>query len=149
MANKFDKALNTTPKAKKKPWWVIHVKKYSYPIWALPIIPFCLLADKITEVADKNRKWSDKRTEKIITYVFAKIAEVDKTDGSLTHPFREWWCYNVWANRARWCDIKYCKKFNKQIQEYLYNTFEMEGYTKTVEEEDNHEWTWVTFTKNN
>ena len=59
--NTFDKAKETKKKSNKK-WYIINGKKYSYYIWALPLLPFVVLHDALEERADKrrDRKWARK-----------------------------------------------------------------------------------------
>jgi hypothetical protein len=149
MNKNFDKAFTNKPKKNRKPWYIINTKKYSYHIIVLPLIPFCWLYDKISKWAEDRRVWDKKRAEKIIARVFPLIAEVDKEEGTLTRAFRTWHFGDTWKYKCRCIDKKFAKKFDQKITDYLKEEFEMEGYTKIIEEDDcSNEWYWVTFKKN-
>ena len=48
----FDNAKKE--KKNKRKWYIINGKKYSYYIWALPILPIVLLADKIKDYNESS-----------------------------------------------------------------------------------------------
>ena len=148
MNKNFDRAFANKPKKNRKPWYIINIKNYSYYIWALPIIPFYWIYEKISDAIEKSRVWDAKRAERIIARVFPLVAEVDKEAGTLTRCFRTWHFGDTWKYECKAIDKKFAKKFDHQITQYLKDTFEMEGYTKIIEDDDcSSEWYWVTFKK--
>lgn len=145
MKNNFDKAFIKKEKPNRKPWYVIKTKKWECHILLAFLIPIVMLGDALKEWAQRNRKWSTKRANRVLRYAFPNRAEVNTEERTIGKYIRSWWF--SWSTYARWYDKKWCKKFNDKLKEYCIEEFEMEGYTKIVEIEDD-EWTWVAFQKN-
>lgn len=145
MKNNFDKAFIKKEKPNRKPWYIIKTKKWECHILLAFLIPIVMLEDALKEWAQRNRKWSTKRADRVLRYAFPNRAEVNTEERTIGKYIRSWWF--SWSTYARWYDKKWCKKFNDKLKEYCIEEFEMEGYTKIVEIEDD-EWTWVAFQKN-
>lgn len=97
-------------------------------------------------IKDKNFKrlaWSEKRTEKILDYIFLRLADIKDNGNIISYWFSDYRFY--WNSKARFYDKKYCCKFNYRISDYLFNHYEIKGYNKEVIRE--YEWTKVVFTK--
>lgn len=149
MATTFDKAKERQNKEKKnrKKWWIINTKKYSYYIWALPIIPFCWICDKIESLIDKSRKWDETKAEKILNKTLPKILKWDEDEKNYYLYIRS--CYGFNWERVPFIYKKWSKKFSYSLKEYFLNKYENELYIKKVETEDCNEWYYITFTEKN
>lgn len=143
-SNNFDKAFTKKP-ARKKEWYMIHGKKWTYPFWLAPIVPFAILEDKIRDWRYNRLVWNEERAQRVLEYAFPNKAEIDRENQSIGRYLRSFWF--DWYKFAKRRDKRWCKKFNIQLREYCINTFQMDGYTKEVDIE-NEEWTWVGFKKN-
>lgn len=147
MATTFNKAKERQNKEKKnkKKWWIINTKKYSYYIWALPIIPFCWMYDKIVNLIDKSRKWNEAKAEKILNKTLPKILKWDDDEKNYYLYIRHFYGFN-WE-RVPFIYRKWSKKFSYRLKEYLLDKYENELYIKKVETEDCNEWYYITFTE--
>lgn len=135
MAKAFDKAKTNTEKKNSKKWYIINTKEYRYPIWALPIIPFCWMYDKITKWLYNRRKWTDEKAIKVLDKALVKILKWDFKEqffycrihtfggGALFHHVPLF--YRPWA-----------KKFDYDLKEFLIEKYETADYIKTIEQED-------------
>lgn len=111
------------------------------------LYPLMVIAYYYEWIQDKNFKklaWSEKRTKRILDYVFLRLAEISDNGNTISHWFNDYRFY--WNNKARFYDKRYCRKFNDKISDYLFNNYEIKGYNKEVISE--YEWTKVIFTKN-
>ena len=147
MATTFDKAKEKGKKKNKKKWWIINTKNYSYYIWALPIIPFCWVYDKIVKLIDKSRKWDEAKADKILNKALPKMLEWDEDE-------KNYYLYIRRYHGFDWCRVpliyrKWSKKFSYRLKEYFLEKYENELYTKRVETEDYNEWYYITFTEKN
>ena len=147
MATTFDKAKENGKKKNKKKWWIINTKNYSYYIWALPIIPFCWMYDKIVELIDKSRKWDEAKAEKILNKTLPKILKWDDDEKNYYLYIRSYYGFN-WE-RVPFIYRKWSKKFSYRLKEYLLDKYENELYTKKVEKEDYDDFYYITFTEKN
>ena len=136
---KFDKAK--IEKKNKRKWYIINGKKYSYYIWALPIIPFVLLVDKIQEEASKRRVWNEERATKVLDYVLPQVLEWVEEDKAFYYCM-QWGPSHMWR-KARRRDRKWAFKFDWRLQRYVKDGYENADYTKTVEQD--YDDTWVKF----
>ena len=83
----FDKAK--TPAKPRKKWWILHTKNYSYYIWALPILPFVLLADYIKDRNYKRLVWDETIATKVLDKVLPQILEWVEEDNAFYYSM-EW-----------------------------------------------------------
>ena len=147
MATTFDKAKENGKKKNKKKWWIINTKNYSYYIWALPIIPFCWVYDKIVDLIDKSRKWDEAKADKILNKTLPKMLKWDEEEKNYYLYIRSFYGFN-WE-RVPFIYRKWSKKFSYRLKEYLLDKYENELYTKKVEKEDYDDFYYITFTEKN
>ena len=147
MATTFDKAKENGKKKNKKKWWIINTKDYSYYIWALPIIPFCWVYDKIVNLIDKSRKWDEAKAEKILNKTLPKILKWDDDEKNYYLYIRSYYGFD-WE-RVPFIYRKWSKKFSYCLKEYFLDKYENELYTKKVEKEDYDDFYYITFSEKN
>ena len=90
----FDKVKN--PAKPRKKGWILHTKNYSYYIWALPILPFVLLADYIKDRNYKRLVWDETIATKVLDKVLPQLLEWVEEDNAFSTAFR----LNVLFNMA-------------------------------------------------
>lgn len=83
-------------------------------------------------------EWSDAKAEEIIKKYFIEICDYDPEKQELN--FSTVW-HQPWQVHAKKKDKLWCKKFNFELTQYIENLYEIEGFTKTIEDD------WVVFTK--
>ena len=133
------------------------VKYYHYkdmdiktPYWFLyPLLVAMYWVERFRTKAEKFRskklnKWNDKRTDRILNYVFPKACKVNTSNNSFYFT-----CYGCshfprWSEWSRPWDWYYCDIHNVEILNYLAWDFEMLGYAKTVEVGNYYPDDWIT-----
>lgn len=142
----FDYAKTRAEKAKtkKKKWWVINTKNYSFYIWAIPLIPFVLLADYIKDRNYKKQEWSEEKAKKVIGHVLPYILEYDPVEDN--YWFSDEWSPYAFERKAPFYLRKWAHKFAYEIKDYVFTTYEKEGWIKTVDDEVAWD-KWVIFKK--
>lgn len=140
--NAFDREMNRKPKNPKRYTYKTYHSRF---FWAVPLMMIMYHLEQWCEAIKYGAKWSDKRTERILSHAFLKGAHINSQEGKIYRYFCTWCFY--WCNYCRPWDRWYCNKYNSTITKYLREQFEMDGYTKTVEDEDNGEWFSVDFDK--
>jgi hypothetical protein len=137
----FDQAKIRDTKPKKKPWYQIQSKQYTYYIWSLPLVPIVLLVDKCQEWAGKRRVWSEEKATKVLDAVLPKVLEYVEEDNAYYYSM-EWGTSALWRKAPR----KYRKwafKFEYHLKTFIRDGYENTDYTKTIEK-DYYE-TWIKF----
>lgn len=137
--NTFDKAKKTKKNTKK--WYIINGKKYSYHIWALPLLPFVILYDTLEERANKHRVWSAERATKVLNHVLPKVLEWVEEDKAYYYCMG-WSTSNLWRGAKR-IDRKWANKWQYQLRDFIKEGYENEHYSKSVEKDYCD--TWVKF----
>ena len=137
--NTFDKAKET--KSNKKPWYIIHGKRYSYCFWALPLVPFVTLYDVMSQRADKRRVWSEERATKVLNHVLPRVLEWVEEDKAYYYCM-DWGTSNLWRSAKR-IDRKWAQKWQYQLHKFIKEGYENNNYTKSVE--NDYYDTWVKF----
>lgn len=136
----FDKAKN--PAKPRKKWWILHTKNYSYYIWALPILPFVLLADYIKDRNYKRLVWDETIATKVLDKVLPQLVEWVEEDNAFYYSM-EWSTSALWRRAPRkyrkWAD-----KFAVKLQNFVAIGYENADYIKTTEK-DNYGECWVKF----
>lgn len=133
-------------KAKKKPkkkWWIIHTKNYSYHIIALPLIPFCLLTEKIEKKAYAKRVWSEEKATKVLNKILPKVLEWNEEDQAFWYCM-QWSEYTLYS-KAPLRYKKWVRKFRYQLQKFIKTGYENPHYIKSVEEGSYGYETWIKF----
>lgn len=136
---KFNKAKNKL-KIKK---WLIHTKKYSYHIIALPLIPICLLLDKIEEKAYAKRVWSEEKATKVLNKILPKVLEWNEEDQAFWYCMQ--WRESTLSSKAPLGYRKWVWKFRCQLQKFIQEGYENPHYIKSVEEGSYGYDTWIKF----
>lgn len=137
--NTFDKAKET--KSNKKPWYIIRGKRYSYYVWALPLVPFVTLYDVMSQRADKRRVWSAERATKVLNHVLPKVLEWVEEDKAYYYCM-DWGTSNLWRGAKR-IDRKWARKHEYKLRDFIKEGYENEHYSKSVEKDYCD--TWVKF----
>ena len=138
--NTFDKAKVPKKKNSKK-WYIINGKKYSYYIWALPLLPFVILYDTLEERANKRRVWSAERATKVLNYVLPKVLEWVEEDKAYYYCM-DWGTSDLWR-KAKHRDRKWARKWEYDLRDFIKDGYENENYSKIVEKY--YCYTWVKF----
>ncbi len=138
----FEYAKNKQTQKRKK-WWVIKGKQYSYYIWALPLIPFVTLANKYKDWSYSRRVWSDGKATKILDYVLPYVLEYVEEDDAYYYCM-QWYTTSLWR-RAPYFSRGWAKKFSSKLHSFIEEGYNKDGYIKTVEK-DFYE-TWIKFQK--
>lgn len=138
----FDKAKQAKKTGKK--WWIINTKKYSYYIWALPLIPFIELADRIEEKAYAKRVWDTDKATRVLNKVLPKVLEWVEEEGAFYYCM-EWGYSNMWR-KSPLKYRKWAKKFQYDLHKFVENGYENPQYIKTVDKgQYYYDDTWVKF----
>ena len=140
----LDKAKKAKQKQNKK-WYILHTKKYSYYIWALPLLPFVILIDYIKDWYYNRLIWSNERAIKVLNKALPKIIEWVEEDKSFYYCMD--WGTSQLYNRAPFFSRKWARKFAWKLHRFIKEEFEIEGYKKSIET-DNYEEVWVRFSEN-
>ena len=142
--NKFDrmilKAKKKKNKQRKKPKEYRYRNHYTKHIIFVPLI---YLVAWYEIIRDQLNKWSFTRTEKVISRALAKILRVNTSDDSLYFTVDK----NFWGFSWEWyCgifDSYYCRKYDNRISKYFKDMFDLDGYTKYIDESDEDYITFV------
>lgn len=140
----LDKAKKAKQKQNKK-WYILHTKKYSYYIWALPLLPFVILIDYIKDWHYNRLIWSNERAIKVLNKTLPKIIEWVEEDKSFYYSMD--WGTSQLYNRAPFFSRKWARKFARKLHCFIKEEFEIEGYNKSIEIDD-YEEVWVRFSEN-
>ena len=128
----FDKAKVPKKKNKKK-WWIVHTKRNSYHIIALPLIPFCELYDKARDYASSRRVWSDTKAVTVLNAVLPHLLEWSEEDQAF------YYCMD-WGESALWKFAprryrKWTRKFKYKLHQFILDKYEHPQYKKIIENE--------------
>ena len=127
--------------ANRKKWWIINTKNYSVYIWALPLLPFVLIHDKISDYCYKRRVWNEETARKVLNHALPYILEWVEEDNAY------YYCMD-WGNSSLWekapiTKRKWARKFAYDLQRFIKEGYENPNYAKSVEN-DGYD-TWVKF----
>lgn len=139
MATTFDKAKQTQ-KTKKK-WYVIHGEKYSYYVWALPLVPFVWVADKIHDYTYSRLLWSENQATKVLDKVLPNVVEWVEEDDAYYYCM-QWGTRSLWATAPRHLR-KWARKHEYRLRNYIAEGYENANYIKTIEKD--YDDVWVKF----
>ena len=133
-------------------WW----RKNSYKVARIlfwPIWLYVVVEEKYKAKKYKSLEWSEERAQEALAYYIPRYADwnaEDKcfyfADNGMGWTMREvvQKCVKR-KNRAWW--KKFASPWGGKIREYLIKDFELEGFTKTVQDTYD-DWTEITFTLN-
>lgn len=139
----FSYAKTRQEKQSRKKWWIINGKKYSYYIWALPLIPFVILYDKISDYLYARRVWDEEKAIKVLDRVLPHVLEWVEEDEAYYYCM-DWGYSNLWRI-APLTMRKWARKFSYNLHQFIKNGYQKDGYEKTIEG-DRYE-TWIKFKK--
>ena len=127
------------------------VKYYHYkdmdiktPYWFLyPLLVAMYWVERFSIKAERFRrkklnKWSDRRTDRILKYVFPKVCRVNTSDDSFYFTYCDTAYLLRWSEWSRPWDCYYCDIHNVEILNYLAWDFEIPGYMKRTKEEEDY-----------
>ena len=139
----FSYAKTRKEKQNHKKWWIINGKKYSYYIWVLPLIPFVLLYDKISDYLYARRVWDEEKAIKVLDRVLPYVLEWVEEDDAYYYCM-DWGYSSLWR-KAPLTMRKWARKFDFNLHQFIKNGYQKDGYEKTIEG-DRYE-TWIKFKK--
>lgn len=125
----------------KRKWYVVPVGKYEVFFWALPILPFVLAFDHFNDWNYKRMNWTPERATKILDHILPKVIEWVEEDNAYYYCMN-WGRYNLW-HCAPTFDRKWARKFQYDLQNFIRDGYEKEGFTKSIEKD--WEDVWVKF----
>lgn len=128
-------------KSNRKPWYIIHGKKYSYHIILLPILPFVVLSDKIHDYNYKKMVWDETKATKVLNKVLPKVLDYEE-ESKCFYYCMQWGTSPLWR-KAPLGSRKWARKFQSKLQQFIQCGYENPDYIKTTEK-DYYE-TWVKF----
>lgn len=137
---KREEKMNKSRTAKTYKVMGITVKAW----WCVPLVPIVVAITKIAKWWKNRDTWSDKKANRIIMAKLTKCAGLEE-DGSIWYATRNWGQW--WDNTCKWYDAPFARKYRRDIDEYLENKFQLEGYEKSIEPDDDPVWTWIVFRK--
>lgn len=131
-------------KNNSKKWYIIRGKKYSFYIWALPLVPFAIACDKVSKWASNRRKWNEKTACKVLDYVLPYRLEWVEEDNAFYYSM-DWDYSSLWKEAPLYLR-KWAKKFGYKIHKFIEEGYQKKGYSKSVEK-DPYETGWIKFQK--
>ena len=147
--DKFDRMILRAKKEKIKP--KKEQKEYRYRghyTKHLIFVPLMYLVVWCEIIRDSlNNKWSFTRTEKIINHALPKILSVNTSDDSLYFTVdKHFWQFS-WKWYCGIFDEYYCYKYDNRISEYFKDMFDLDGYTKSIKEDEYDDFITFVFKK--
>lgn len=134
---KFNKTINKriakVKQPKKKKYHTMFNNRYQFRFWIL--VPLVLIVEMNRlrqEKSYESLEWDEVRAKRIIDKVFPKVCDIDKNTHELFFN-REW--TGIIEREARKKDKRFCGKFRYQILDFIQNTYEIEGYTKKIDDQ--------------
>ena len=135
MNKEIEKAMN-----KKEHKIVTWYKNNSYKIWRIILFPiwfFSTVNDKIAKKKYKNLEWDKTRADKILTRYMLRESEWNEKEKSFYFWNNGWYISSYSGKKAtKRKDHKFCSKYKFELKEYLLNEFELEGFTKIIDDCD-------------
>ena len=133
-------------------WWRKNSYKIARAIF-LPIWLYFVIGEKYKKRRYTRLEWSEERAQEALSYYVPRYADwnVEEKCFHFADNGMGWTMREVVQkcvrrkNRAWW--KKYASGWGGDIRKYLIDTFELEGFTKTVEDTCDG-WTEITFTLN-
>ena len=87
-------------------------------------------------IRDHLNKWSFTRTEKIINHALPKILHINISDDSLYFTVDKYFWRFSWEWYCNIFDKYYCYKYDNRISEYFKDMFDLDGHTKSIDEDE-------------
>lgn len=143
--NKVRKEKERKERRKKRKLPAPSYKGYNFRNWL--VWPLGVISVELSLAQDRKYKaltFTEEKAEEIINKYLVDVCSYDTETGELS--FCTGW-YMPWAHYAKKRDKLWCKKFNKELNNYLFDKYECPGFTK-VTDEDPCAWDeWCVFTK--
>lgn len=120
--------------AKAKKWY----GSYGYIIWRVILFPIwlCMIGyEKAMQWLNNKTVWTPERAQEILSYYVPRYSEWN-TNGNYFYFYDNGCGWHItYAKRyLKRKDYRFWKKYQYDIRNYLVNSFELEGFEKTVEE---------------
>lgn len=137
--NKFDEM---------RKWW----NKNGYKVARVVLFPIwwgLCAKEKINDKLNANTEWSEERAEEIFNYYIPRKAEWCEEEKTffICHNFYGWHLSSA-KKHLKFKDRRFWNKYNGfgggELRRYLINNFELEGFTKEVNDCDS-DWTEIAF----
>ena len=153
MNKEIKKAINRKERKHSiRKWW----RKNSYKVARIifwPIWLYMVIEEKYKTKRYKSLEWSEERAREVLEYYIPRYTDwhAEEKFFHLADNGMGWTMREVVRkcvkrkNRAWW--NKFASPWGGKIREYLIKDFELEGFTKTIEDDD-YGWTEITFTLN-
>lgn len=117
---------------KVKKWY----GSYGYILWRVVLFPIWLgtiCYDKIIQWFNKKTVWTSKRAQEILDYYVPRRSQWDSIANSFYFYDNGYGWHIAHAKRyLKRKDYRFWKKYRHEIRNYLINSFELEGFNKTV-----------------
>lgn len=146
MNNEVIKAMQGKKEHKVHKWW----RKNGYKIWRVVLFPiwaYMEVKEKVTKWLDNRQAWNEERANEILNYYIPRAS----------HWHGKEKCFYFFDNGMGW-NLALAKKYLKRkdrrfwkvncskIREYLVKKFQLEGFTKELN--NCYDWTEITFNFN-
>lgn len=115
MKDIFEKARNKPT----KPWYMVKIKHYQIPFWALPVAPFVIGFGKLNDWLFDRIQWDEDKAIKVLNHVLPQILDYDKVEDAYYYCM-DWGTSNLWHKaplRYRCFAYKYALKLRKFIRD--------------------------------
>lgn len=139
--NTFEMAKKIQEEKKSKPWYLIKGKKYTYYIWALPLVPIAYAHDTYKDWRYNSLEWSEEKATKMLSKILPKMLEWVEEDNA--YYFCMDWGTSNYQYQVKLWERAWVRKFSYKLRDFVRDGYENPNYTKTVEK-DYYD-TWVKF----
>lgn len=126
-------------KGRRNKWWVIKYKKYTVPIYLLPLALILIPFYELKERYILSLSWSNEKAKKVIEKTLRKKLKWDEEE-DVYYIYINKFGGTIFNTKSPWQ-----KKFRYDLREELLETYEHENYIKKVEED--YDWWYITFTE--
>ena len=132
----------STKKKSNRQFGHIRTKNYDCFFLFFPLIPVVLFLNWLDMKYYKSLKWSNRTADKVLNHFLPRMAEYDKKTDTFLYDVNRYAFRAVPFGYRSWYE-----KFSRELNDYLVKSYNPEGYTKTVEEEEGYYNTIVIFKK--
>jgi hypothetical protein len=138
LAKQIEKRMTPT-----NPIWkrTIPFCRYNIYWWAYPVGVIVALIDMAHNHWYDSMKWSEARAKKMADRYFGKVCDIDEEGLWLC---AQWGDY-CFAHHAHWWDRAWLARYGYQMKQYIFDTYEIEGYEKEIN--SLYDEKWVLFSK--
>ena len=134
MKDIFEKAKNKPT----KPWYVVKTKKYQFPFWVSPIVPFVIGISALNDWLYDYIKWDEGKATKVLNHVLPKILDYDKDENVYCYCM-SWGTYSLWKKAPLRYRL-FAHKYDFKLQEFIRDKYMVKGYCKSVMTDWGQEW---------